>query len=260
MIILNNTKISVITASFNSRDTISDTIRSVLAQSYKNIEYIVVDGDSSDGTQDVVRQYKAIKLVSEKDRGLYDAMNKGIKMSCGDIVAILNSDDLYFDEKVIEDVIAKFEETGADAVYGDLVYVDKDDTSKIVRYWKSGEYKKGSFCAGWHPPHPSFFVRRRVYEKYGMFDTGLEFSADFELMLRFIEKYQIKTAYIPRTFVRMRLGGETNRSLGNIVKGNINCIRAFRKNGVPINPIYPLLRLAPKLIQFFSRSPMIRKV
>lgn len=266
---MNNTKISVITVSFNSKVTINDTIRSVLSQSYKNIEHIVIDGNSSDGTQDVVRQYKTIKLVSEKDSGLYDAMNKGIKMSSGDIVAILNSDDLYYDEKVIEDVVKEFERTGADAVYGDLVYVEKDDAGKIVRHWKSSKCRKGDFIWGWHPAHPAFFVKREIYEKYGVFDTSYEFSADFELMLRFMERFHITSSYIPRTLVRMRLGGESNKSLGNIIKGNINCMKAFRKNGIWLNPFYPLYRILPKMNQYLlarihcrpeqGESPAIRQ-
>jgi glycosyltransferase involved in cell wall biosynthesis len=157
-------KISIITVVYNNKDTIKDAIESVLNQTYKNIEYIIIDGGSTDGTIDIIKSYrdKIDKFISEKDNGIYDAMNKGLKLASGDIVGILNSDDIYFNENVILNVVAKFEESKTDSIYGDLYYVDENDLQKIQRYWKSSEFKEGSFAKGWHPPHPTFFVKKEV--------------------------------------------------------------------------------------------------
>lgn len=245
-------KVSIITVVFNNKGTISSAIDSVLSQAYPGIEYIIIDGGSTDGTDKVVKSYggKITTFISEPDKGLYDAMNKGIKLATGDVIGILNSDDLYYNNNVIQKVADEFRLADPDAVYGDLLYVDKSDTNKNVRYWKSSDYQKNAFVCGWHPPHPTFFVKRDVYEKYGLFDISFDLSADFELMLRFIEKFGIKTKYIPEILVKMRLGGETNKSIKNIIKGNVNCIKAFRKNGIRPNYLYPLFRLLPKLNQY----------
>jgi len=253
---MNNIKISVVSVSFNSKNTIDNAISSVISQSCKNIEYIAIDGGSTDGTVDIIKSYggKITKFISEPDKGIYDAMNKGIRMASGDVIGILNSDDMYADDAVLKDVAETFERTGADAVYGDLVYVDKDDTNKVVRYWKSGPYKPGSFRKGWHPAHPALFVRKAIYDKYGVFDTSFDISADFELMLRFFEKHKIKTAYLPRVLVKMRMGGESNGSLANIIKGNVNILRAFWRNGIFVTPLYTLKRAWGKMKQFKEQA------
>ncbi|MFA5104873.1 MAG: glycosyltransferase family 2 protein [Candidatus Margulisiibacteriota bacterium] len=253
---MKNPVISVITVVFNNKGTISSAIDSVLGQTYSNIEHIIVDGGSTDGTVEIIQGYgkKIDKFISGHDKGIYDAMNKGIDLATGDIVGILNSDDIYYDRQVLSDVVSAFESNNADAVYGDLVYVDKNDTNKVVRYWKSNQYKPGEFLKGWHPPHPTFFVKKEIYKKYGMFDCSLDISADFELMLRFIEKYKIKTSYLPKVLAKMRLGGESNKSLRNIFQANINCIKAFKKNGFKVGVFYPFVRLIPKAGQFFVRS------
>lgn len=244
--------VTIITASYNSRISIKDAINSVLSQRYINLKYIIIDGGSTDGTGDIIKSYggKITKFISEPDKGIYDAMNKGIKMASGDVIGILNSDDMYADDAVLKDVAETFERTGADAVYGDLVYVNKDDTNEVVRYWKSGPYKPGSFRKGWHPAHPALFVRKAIYDKYGVFDTSFDISADFELMLRFFEKHSIKTVYLPRVLVKMRVGGESNRSLANIIKGNVNILRAFWKSGIFVTPLYTLRRAWGKMKQF----------
>lgn len=244
--------VTIITASYNSRIGIENAINSVLSQKDINLEYIIIDGGSTDGTVDIIKSYggKITKFISEPDNGIYDAMNKGIKLASGDIIGILNSDDMYADNAVLKDVAETFERTGADAVYGDLVYVDKGDTNEVVRYWKSGPYKPGSFRKGWHPAHPALFVRRAIYDKYGVFDASFDISADFELMLRFFEKHKIRIAYLPRVLVKMRMGGESNRSLANIIKGNINILRAFWKNGIFVTPFYTLRRAWGKMKQF----------
>lgn len=249
-------KFSLITVTYNSAQTLGDTIISVLSQTYQNIEYIIVDGLSKDNTVAIIEYYEPqfkgrIRWISEKDSGLYDAMNKGFKMATGDIVGIINSDDLIAEPDAIEKIVKCFESNNSiDAVYADLYYVAQNDTSKIVRYWKSG--KQRPFIKGWHPAHPTFYVKREVYQRYGLFDLDFKFAADFELMLRFIEKALIKLYYFPEPLVRMRLGGTTSKNLSNIKRGNIECIKAFKKNGIQVSFLYPLYRLLPKLKQYFQ--------
>jgi len=250
-------KISIITITYNSEKTIKDTIESILNQTYKNVEYIIVDGKSNDMTIEIVKSYKnkISKFISEKDNGIYDAMNKGLELATGDIIGILNSDDVYFDKYVIEGVVKRFKEKFVDSVYGDLYYVEENDVNKVVRYWKSSHFIEGSFAKGWHPPHPTFFVKREVYEKYGFFDLEMKVSADFELMLRFLEKYDISTTYLPKVLVRMRTGGESNKSIKNIIAGNKSILRAFDKNGIKVNKfMYVFYRFIPKIIQMIKKG------
>ena len=229
---------------------------SVLRQTYCNIEYIVVDGASNDSTLEIIKEYeplfnKRLRWISEKDEGLYDAMNKGFNMATGDVIGIINSDDLLAEPKAIEKVMDVFKNNpNADAVYSDLYYVAQNDISKIVRHWVSG--KQRSFKTGWHPAHPTFYVKSEIYHKYGLFDLEFKFAADFELMLRLIEKEHIKLIYLPEPLVRMRLGGTTSRNLTNIRKGNIECVKAFDKNNIRVSRLYPLFRLLPKLKQYFQ--------
>lgn len=249
-------KISLITVTFNSGGTLRDTIQSVLSQTYPEIEYIIVDGLSEDSTIDIIKEYVPLfqgrlKWISEKDNGLYDAMNKGFKMATGEIVGIINSDDLLTESGVIGKVIDCFEgHKDIDCVYADLYYVSQYDTSKIVRHWITG--KQRSFSKGWHPAHPTFYVKREIYSKYGLFDLDFKFAADFELMLQLVEKEHIRLFYLPEPLVRMRLGGTTSKNLTNIRKGNIECLNAFRKNGIPVSVLYPFYRLLPKLKQYFQ--------
>ncbi|MCQ4916404.1 glycosyltransferase [Bacteroides nordii] len=249
-------KFSFITVTFNSSATLRDTIQSVLSQTYPDIEYIIVDGCSQDKTVDIIKEYEPLfhgrlKWISEKDQGLYDAMNKGFQMATGDMVGIINSDDLLAEATAIEKVIDCFKDhKDIDCVYADLYYVSQHDTSKIVRHWITG--KQRSFSTGWHPAHPTFYVKRDIYLKYGMFDLDFKFAADFELMLRLVEKEHIRLFYLPEPLVRMRLGGTTSKNLTNIRKGNIECLNAFRKNGIPVSVLYPFYRLLPKLKQYFQ--------
>lgn len=244
-------RISIITVVKNNAQTIKDAIDSVLSQTYQNIEYIVIDGGSTDGTIDIIKKYKnkISKYISEQDKGIYDAMNKGIKEASGDIIGFLNSDDMYNDENVLNRIYEVFAKTKVDIVYGDLVYVEKSNTSKIIRYWKAGEYKKGAFKRGWHPPHPSFFVKKEIYERYGCFDLDYRIAADYELMLRFIEKYRIKTVYIQNLLVKMRTGGESNRSVANIIKANIESYKAWKKNGLSVFPFFIIMKPLRKILQ-----------
>lgn len=214
--------ISLITVTYNSSRTLRDTIVSVLAQTYQDIEYIIIDGLSKDNTMEIIKEYEPqfkgrIRWVSEKDSGLYDAMNKGFRMATGEVIGIINSDDLIAEPTAIEDVVRCFESNNSiDAVYADLYYVAQNDTSKVIRYWKSGNQRP--FAKGWHPAHPTFYVKKVVCEKSGLFDLSFKFAADFELMLRLIEKEHIKLYYLPKALVRMRLGGTTSKSLSNIIK------------------------------------------
>lgn len=249
-------KISIVTVVLNREATIKDCMDSIYKQDYGSIEHIIIDGLSTDATLDIIKKNKTekTKLFSEKDNGLYDAMNKGLKLATGDIVGILNSDDIYTNSQCISQIAEIFEKEDIDCLYGNIEYVDQFDTEKTVRFWKSTPFKPGSFKKGWHPPHPSFFVKKDVYEKYGYFNTDLELSADFELMLRFIERFQIKSFYFNNTIVKMRLGGATNKSIRNIVKGNINCYQSFKNNDLDIDILYYVYRLVPKLLQFFKRA------
>ena len=254
-------KFSLITVTYNSDKTLIYTIKSVLSQTYPNIEYIIVDGASKDNTVSIIKEYEPkfngrMKWISERDKGLYDAMNKGIRMATGDVVGILNSDDLFMDDKVLADIAAAFDGQ-TDAMFGNLYFVNQEDVNQIVRVWKGSPYK--SFKSGWHPAHPTFYVRREVYEKYGGFDTTFDVSADFELMLRFIEKHGIRTKYLDRYMVRMRMGGESTGSIKNIIRGNKNIFRAFRKNEIKVSPLYPVYRLLPKVIDRFCYMLGLRK-
>jgi len=245
-------KVSIVTGTYNSEKYIADCVSSIERQSHDNIEHIIVDGASKDNTLSVIKNMpnRVTKIISEKDDGIYDAMNKGLNETTGDIVGILNSDDFYNSDTVLEKVVSQFKDESIHIVFGDLFYVNQENTDLIRRKWVTGPFKKNSFKKGWHPAHPTFFVRKAVYEKHGVFDLDLNLAADFELMLRFLEKHQLKSAYINEPMVRMRLGGATSKNLSNILKQNKECVGAFKKNGLPVSPLYPLYRLLPKLKQF----------
>lgn len=248
-------KVSIITITYNSESTLVETIDSVLNQTYKDIEYIIIDGASTDDTGSIVHSYKdkITKFVSEKDNGLYDALNKGIAMATGDVIGILHSDDFYINHHTIENVVNTFKTHHAEAVYADLFYVDKDDTSKVHRKWKSGLYKHGMFMHGWMPPHPTFFVKRSVYKKYGSFNLDLVSAADYELMLRFIHKHKIKLAYLPEFIIKMRVGGKSNVSIKNRIRANNEDKKAWKMNG--LKPHFYTLYAKPlrKIIQLFKK-------
>lgn len=222
-------KISIITVCYNSEKYIRYAIESVLSQSYDNVEYIIVDGASSDSTMSIINEYSGqiTHIVSEPDSGIYDAMNKGIALASGDVIGILNSDDFYFDERSLEDVVNVFENQSFDACYADLLYVEQKNTSKAVRFWKSGEYKKGSFLKGWMPPHPTFFCRKSIYDRYGSFNLDYKIAADVEILFRFLEKVEVKTAYIPKVLIKMRMGGTTNNSFKNLLIQNREILSCF---------------------------------
>ena len=241
--------VSIITVCLNSAATIEDTIESVLSQDYSDIEYIVIDGGSADGTLDILEKYRGriSKCLSEPDRGIYDAMNKGITLSTGDVIATLNSDDVYADKSVVGRMVEFIQSSGLDAGYGDLVYVDRQ-LKHIVRSWKPGPYKQGAFRCGWVMPHPAFFCRKEVFSKYGCFSDKFRVAADFELMLRFVEKYHITVGYLPEVIVKMRTGGKAN-TLRGMLRGNCEVIKSFRMNGLSISPWFFVLKPLAKVSQ-----------
>lgn len=243
--------LSIITVCYNSEKFIKHAIESVLNQDYPNIEYIIVDGGSSDNTLNIVKSYgsKITKIISEPDKGIFDAMNKGISLASGDIIGMLNSDDLYLDNKVISKVVESFKTYACKIIYGDLVYVKKDDINCIVRRWITKEYKQAAFKKGWHPPHPTLFVTKDTYELFGNFKLKFNLAADFEIMLRFIEKEKLKSYYLPQTLVKMRMGGASNKGIKSIFRQNIDCYKAFEENGIDVSILYPIYRLIPKIKQ-----------
>jgi glycosyltransferase len=248
-------KISIITVSFNSAQTIGDTLKSVAAQSHPNIEHIIVDGASTDQTVNIVKGFPHVaQCISEKDEGIYFAMNKGLAMVSGDVIGILNADDLYADDEVIAKVAAVFKDPAVDATYADLVFVDREDVSKVVRTWKSGPFKRSSMYNGWMPPHPTFFVRRSVYENYGHFNTILRSAADYELMLRFLLKHEINLSYIPQTIINMRQGGKSTASISNRIKANMEDRKAWRMNGLKPHLFTLILKPLRKIKQFISHG------
>ena len=227
-------KISVITITYNSEKTLRDTIESVLSQSYQDIEYVIVDGKSKDGTCDIVRSYgdRISKFVSEKDNGLYDALNKGIRLATGDVVGFLHSDDIFASTETIKMIAEAFTKFQVDSVYGDLVYVDQEDTEKIIRFWRSHKFSRARALTGWMPPHPTFYAKRYVYENYGGFNTTFKCSADYESILRFLVRFKVSTFYIPIILVRMRMGGVSNKGIKNLIRKSLEDVRAMHINGL----------------------------
>lgn len=248
-------KISVIAVVWNTVETIEDTIQSVLSQKHPLVEHIVIDGASTDGTVDIIKKYKAkiTKFVSEPDHGLYDAMNKGIAQSTGDVIGFLNADDVYAEKDILEQVASTFTDSNIDACYADLVYVDQNNLNKIVRYWKSRPYQDGLFEKGWMPAHPTFFIRRSVYEKYGNFDLNYHFQSDFELTMRFLAIHKIRSIYIPRVFVKMRMGGVSNNRLSSIIRGNLEAYRVCKKHGLSVTPLFFIKKIGSRIPQFFMK-------
>jgi len=249
-------KVSVITVVFNAVDTIADTIISVANQDYEDIEHIIIDGGSTDGTVAVLEKFrdKLAIVVSEPDEGIYDAMNKGIALASGTVVGMLNADDWYENESVVSNVVSTFNhDAELDAVYGDIVFVTKDKPHSLVRYWKSQPYKAGLFESGWMPPHPTFFVKKECYNRYGMFDLNFKIQSDFDLTMRFMQLNKIKTQYISGVMVKMRMGGVTNNRISNVVKGNYEAYLACKKNGLEVTPLFMLKKVLSRVPQFFQK-------
>jgi glycosyltransferase len=244
--------VSIITAVKNNKEFIEDAIKSVLGQTYPNIEYIVIDGSSTDGTFDIIKKYqsKISKCISEPDNGIFDALNKGIKNSTGDIICFLHSDDILANDKVIEKIAHWFISTNADVVYSDLVYVSKKNINKVIRYWKAGKFSAKSLKFGWMPPHPAMFVKRSLYDKYGLFDIGLKIASDYDIILRLLKNSPDTIFYTQEVFVKMRLGGKSNRSFKNIMLKSKEDYRALRNNGFSSPAFTLFFKNVRKLNQF----------
>jgi glycosyltransferase len=227
-------KISVITAVYNGVDTVGDSLESTLAQDYPQVEVVLVDGASTDGTVELLESYRqrVATFVSEPDKGIYDALNKGIRLCTGDIVGFLHADDVFASVDALSHVAKAFQDPSVDAVYGDLVYVRRDQLGSVVRQWRAGQCTRSRLKRGWMPPHPTFYVRRSVYERLGSFDTDYRIAADYDSIVRFLFVAAIKTAYVPRTLVRMRVGGISNRSLRTIVRKTKEDYSVVRKHGL----------------------------
>ena len=247
-------QVTVVTVAYNAAATIADTLESVAAQSYPHVEHLVIDGASRDGTQEVVARHsqRVARFVSEPDRGVDDAMNKGLRMATGDVVGFLNADDVYANPDVLARVAETMADPSLDACYADLVYVDAKDETRIVRDWRSRDHAPGLCLTGWMPAHPTFFARREVYAADGGFDLEFRLQADYELMVRLFEKRHIRARHVGERWVRMRTGGMSNNSWRNIARGNIEAYRACRKNGFPVTPFFIVRKIASRVPQFLA--------
>lgn len=255
-------KITIITATYNSGQTLTDTLESVLRQSYTDIDYVIVDGGSKDNTLDIIRRYEPrfegrMRWISEPDKGIYDAMNKGIRMATGDVVGLLNSDDFYTSNDVLEKVAKTMSDPNVDAVYGDIHYVNDNDLTRCVRYYSSRVFRRGLMRMGFMPAHPSFYCRRAIYERYGTFDISLRIAADFENLLRLIFVNRIRTKYIPVDFVTMRTGGASSSGMVSHKRILKEHMIAYKQNGVYSNLLLEGLRYLYKIgeiiVSKFSR-------
>jgi len=248
-------RFSLITVAYNAAPYIRTAIESVLAQDHPHIDYLVVDGGSTDGTQDIVRSYgKRVKLLAEPDEGLYDAMNKGIARAQGDVIGLLNADDLYASDQVISQVAAAFAGSGSDTVFGDLVYVREEDLLQVVRYFPGRGFQPRRWLRrGMMPPHPTFFVRRHLYEKAGAFDLQYRIAADFDLMVRFFLKHQVSYTYLPEVLVRMRTGGSSTAGLASNLQINREMLRSLRSHGIPSNLPLIYSKYLTKVFQLLRR-------
>jgi glycosyltransferase involved in cell wall biosynthesis len=247
-------KVSIITVSKNSKDTISASIDSVLNQTYKNIEYIIIDGSSHDGTIEVIKKYidKISYFTSEPDNGLYDAMNKGISHANGDIIGILNSDDFYIDNLVIEKVVNEFESEEVDSIYADIVFVDSKNLNKILRYYDSSFFKPKKFAYGFMPAHPAFFVKKEIYDKYGCFNTKYKIAADFDLLVRFLYIHSISYSYMKEVLVKMRPGGISN-SFKSVWQINNEQLKVCKDNGIESNIVMIFFKYPVKILGYLKR-------
>ncbi|MDJ0739240.1 MAG: glycosyltransferase family 2 protein [Gammaproteobacteria bacterium] len=245
-------KISIITAVFNRADTLGDALASLRSQRDCRYEHIVVDGGSSDGSLAIIERHADTidKVVSEPDHGIYDALNKGLALATGGVVGVLHSDDVFADERVLARVAATFDGSSADGVYGDLDYVSKGDTGRVVRRWRAGDYSRARLRRGWMPPHPALFLRREVVDRFGAYDPAYQIAGDYDAMLRYLWRGDIRLQYLPEVLVRMRLGGASNRSPRRILRKMYEDYRALRANGVGGLGVLAMKNLG-KLPQFF---------
>ena len=247
--------ISIITATFNSAKTLKDTIQSVLRQTNKDFEYLIIDGGSTDETIDIVKSYESefsgrLKWVSEKDQGIYDAMNKGIKMASGDVVGILNSDDYFTSDDILQTVDNAFKSHEIDAIYGDIHFIRDGNPQKCVRYYSSRMFRPFWLRFGFMPAHPSFYCKREVFEKAGLYSLDYKIGADYEMMVRLFKKYRIKSLYINKDFVTMRTGGASNNNVLSRITLINEDVKACKENGVYTNSLFVMLKFMYKIFEF----------
>lgn len=249
-------KISIITVCFNAEAHIDETLRSVVMQDHRDIEHIVVDGASTDGTMAKVERYREVlaHVVSEPDKGVYDAMNKGLRLATGEVVAFVNAGDMIARRDVLSAMVKEFERNDADVIYGDALMVDPEDITKVKRYWRGGEYDRENFRKGWMPPHLGTYIRRNAYQRFGHFREDLKVSADYELMFRILYKHRLRARYVPKVLVRFRLGGVSNRSLAHVWRANLEVFKAWKLNGEQVSPLIVVRKPISKLWQYFKRS------
>ncbi|MDQ6723052.1 MAG: glycosyltransferase [Thermoproteota archaeon] len=245
--------VTIITVTYNSAKYLEECIRSIVDQSHRNIEHIIVDGGSTDETLSIIKKYEQhiSKWVSEKDNGMYDAINKGMKMATGDVIGLLNSDDILASKDVISSIVQAFKAHKVNCVYGDLTYVDQKDTEKVLRFWKGGNYNRQRFLYGWMPAHPTFYIRREIVNELGGYESHYFTAADYEFMTRYLYRHRVSAFYLPKLIVKMRIGGASNSSLARRLKANRRDYLAMRKNQIPFPFIASVLKPLIKLHQYY---------
>lgn len=249
-------RVSIITVTYNSAQYLQDCINSVRSQKYPNIEYIIVDGKSSDGTMGIVRKNQEVVdyWISETDKGMYDAINKGMAVATGDIIGILNSDDVLDNEDVISTIVNTFEKQGVDTIYGDLEFVDRNDINKVMRIWKGRPFKRSRFRYGWMPAHPTFYIKRSLVEKFGAYESHYFTAADYEFMSRYLYLNKVSSYYIPELLVRMRMGGQSNVNIKQRLRANRRDYLAMKRNKIPFAFLVSILKPLIKVHQFVGKS------
>ncbi|UZR95489.1 glycosyltransferase family 2 protein [Chondrinema litorale] len=252
---MNNFKVSIITISYNNVSTILDTIKSVGSQTYSNIEYIVVDGASNDGTLNIIKKNQDIisKYISETDEGIYDAMNKGIQLATGEIVGILNADDFFYNKNTLASVVEAFNKYNVEAIFGDIVFVSDSNHDKVIRYYSAKKWHPDKFVWGYMPPHPSFFAKSDLYKKFGLFKTDYHIAADYELLIRFLKVNEVKYKYLPIVTTKMRMGGASTKNLYSNYLLNKEIIRACKENGLYTNVFMVYSKYIKKIFEFIVK-------
>lgn len=247
-------KVTLITVCRNVAQVIAGTLDSVFGQTHPDIEVIVIDGASTDGTVDILAGYRGrlAHCISEPDKGIYDAMNKGLRLATGDVIGFVNAGDLLMTSTVIEQVVAAYTSNDVEAVYGDIIMVDEQDITQVKRTWRSGNYHRDRFRQGWMPPHIATFFKKSTYDRHGLFNTDLRIAADYEIMLRFLYKNKVLAIHLPEILVRFRLGGMSNGSVKHVLKANAEVRRSWRLNGLQAPPLLVTRKLWSKILQFFD--------
>ncbi len=249
-------KVSIITVCYNAVAHIDETLRSVVMQDHRDIEHIVIDGGSNDGTQAKIERYREViaHVVSGPDAGVYDAMNKGLCLATGEVIAFVNAGDMIARRDVVSSMVKEFAKDDTAVIYGDALMVDPADITNVKRFWKGGDYHRNNFKKGWMPPHLATYIRRSAYDRYGHFRNDLKVSADYELMFRFLYKQRLPARYVPKVLVRFRLGGVSNRSFAHIWRANVEVYRAWKLNGERVSPLIILRKPMGKLLQYLKKS------